>query len=89
MFEITPDQQEKLLTDGFVSLSGAVPSDLIERWRALADRFEAEALEAHGRSERIHGACVIEDPVGPGSCGRTTCWELSPMQRSNYWRARG
>ena len=65
MFEISSDQQEKLLTDGFVSLPGAIPSNLVERWRELADRFETEAMEAHGRSETIHGACVIEDPAGP------------------------
>jgi hypothetical protein len=64
-FTTTRQQQEKLLTDGFVSLPGAVPRDLIERWRVLADRFEAEALDAHGGSEPRHGACVIEDPVGP------------------------
>lgn len=65
MFNIGSDLQKKLLTDGFVSLPGAVPSGLIERWRALADRLETAALEAHDKSERIHGACVIEDPVGP------------------------
>ena len=65
MIEITADQQDKLLTDGFVSLPGVVPLELVVRWRALADRFEAEALEAHGRCEPIHGACVIDDPVGP------------------------
>lgn len=65
MFKITPDQQEELLTDGFVSLPGAIPFELVECWRALADRFEAAVLDAHSRSERLHGACVIEDPVGP------------------------
>jgi hypothetical protein len=65
MFTITPEQKDKLLTDGFVSLPGAVPPDLIERWRKLADKFQSAALEAHNKSERSHGACVIEDPVGP------------------------
>ena len=65
MFEINSDQQKKLLTDGFVSLPDAVPSHLINRWRELADKFETQAMEAHGRSEQIHGACVNEDPVGP------------------------
>ena len=65
MVEISSQQRDQLLTDGFVSLPDAVPPNLIDRWRLLADRFEAEALAAHRKSERVHGACVIEDPVGP------------------------
>ena len=64
-FAATPEQQEQLLKDGFVSLPGAVPPNVVERWRDLADKFQSAALEAHSRSERLHGACVIEDPVGP------------------------
>ena len=60
MFEISPDQQEKLLTDGFVSLPNAVPSDLIDRWRELADRFEAEALDV---------TQFRADPSAPGAGG--------------------
>jgi hypothetical protein len=65
IFKTTSEQRQQLLTDGFVSLPGAVSPDLIERWRVLADRLESEALVAHSRAETIHGACVIEDPVGP------------------------
>jgi hypothetical protein len=64
-FETTSDQRQQLVTDGFVHLPAALPSDLLIRWRDLAERLEADALEAHQRNEPLHGACVIEDPVGP------------------------
>ncbi len=64
-YEITAEQKNQLLNDGYVLLPGALPEDLLARWRRLAERLEADALAAHARSERLHGACVIEDPVGP------------------------
>ena len=72
MFEISPDQQEKLLIDGFVSLPNAVPSDLIDRWRELADRFEAEALDA--THQRLFAAMLAEEvPLRPG-VARVLSW---------------
>ncbi|MDH3388027.1 MAG: phytanoyl-CoA dioxygenase family protein [Gammaproteobacteria bacterium] len=64
-YEIIPEQKDKLLGDGFTRLPDALSPELLRRWRDLADRFEAESLEAHARGEQIHGACVIDDPVGP------------------------
>ena len=64
-YDITPVQKQALLKDGYTRLPDALPSELLQRWRELADRLEAEALEAHSKSEHLHGACVIEDPVGP------------------------
>jgi hypothetical protein len=64
-YETTSEQREQLLTDGYVSLPGALPADLLARWRDLAERLEREALAAHERSEHLHGAAVFEDPVGP------------------------
>lgn len=64
-FQTTSTQRQKLLTDGFVLLPGALPSDLLARWRGLAERLERSALEAHARKESLHGAGVIQDPVGP------------------------
>ena len=64
-YEITPEQKNKLLGDGFTHLPDVLSPEMLQRWRELADRYEAESLEAHARGEQIHGACVIEDPVGP------------------------
>ncbi len=63
-FLTTQEQRHKLLTDGYVSLQEALPADLLDRWRDLAERLEADALGAHERSEHLHGTCVVEDPVG-------------------------
>jgi len=64
-YATTAKQRNQLLEDGFVVLPGALPRELLTRWRDLAERLESSALEAHARNERLHGACVIEDPVGP------------------------
>lgn len=65
MFEISSAQRDKLLTDGFVGLEGAIPSELLERWRHIADACETRALEAHAQGLQLPGACVINDLVGP------------------------
>lgn len=64
-YETTSQHRQQLLSDGFVLLPGALPEGLLARWRRLAERLEFDAIEAHNRSESLHGACVIEDPVGP------------------------
>jgi len=64
-FEITAEQKEQLLEKGYVLLPGAIPSPLLKLWQDIAARRESMALEAHGRGEQLHGACVVEDPVGP------------------------
>ncbi len=64
-YEIASGKKEQLLTDGYCLLPGALPPDLLSRWRELADKLEADAMDAHSKGEALHGACVIEDPVGP------------------------
>jgi hypothetical protein len=64
-YDISAPQKEKLLDDGFTRLPDALAPELLQRWRLLADKLEAQALDAHARSEQLHGACVFEDPVGP------------------------
>lgn len=64
-YVITAEQSKQLLEDGYVLLQGGLPPDLLNRWRELAERLEVRALDAHARNESLHGACVIEDPVGP------------------------
>jgi hypothetical protein len=64
-YDITLEQKGKLLEDGFTRLPDALPAELLQRWRQLAESLEAQAMDAHARSEQLHGACVIEDPVGP------------------------
>jgi hypothetical protein len=64
-YAVSADQKERLLTEGYILLAEALPADLLNRWRKLAEQLELKALEAHARNEQLHGACVIEDPVGP------------------------
>jgi hypothetical protein len=64
-YNIAPNQKQKLSEDGFTLLPKALPTELLERWRQLAARLETQALAVHAKSEQTHGACVIEDPVGP------------------------
>lgn len=64
-YDITAGQAKQLHEAGYTRLPDALPAELLQRWRELADELEAEALAAHARSEQIHGACVVEDPVGP------------------------
>lgn len=64
-YETTSAQRRQLLSDGFTLLPDAISPDELARWRGIAERLEADALDAHARGERLHGACVIEDPVGP------------------------
>lgn len=65
LFEIDTEQREELLQKGYLPLPGALPQELLKRWQELAARLEREALEAHAHHRQLHGACVIEDPVGP------------------------
>ena len=64
-YEISSTQISQLNGQGFTVLPGALPSSILKRWQGLAEQLEAKALVAHEQSEQIHGACVIEDPVGP------------------------
>jgi hypothetical protein len=63
--DINAEQKEKLLGDGFTLLPEALPPTLLQRWRRIAEALETQALEAHARAEQLHGACVVEDPIGP------------------------
>lgn len=65
IYETTGEQRQQLLQDGYTLLPDALPQQLLERWRDLAERLEVNALTAHQRGESVHGACVINDPVGP------------------------
>ncbi|MDJ0654920.1 MAG: phytanoyl-CoA dioxygenase family protein [Xanthomonadales bacterium] len=64
-YHISDAQKAASLQDGYTRLPNALPPELLRRWRELAETLESRALQAHARTERIHGACVIEDPVGP------------------------
>ncbi|MCA8992928.1 MAG: phytanoyl-CoA dioxygenase family protein [Planctomycetaceae bacterium] len=65
LFEISGEQREEFLQKGYLVLPGAVPQELLKRWQNFAVRLEHEALESHANHHQLHGACVVEDPVGP------------------------
>lgn len=64
-YTTTQEQREQLLDDGYVLLSGAIPSPLLERWQELAERLHADAMANYERGEPTHRACVIESSAGP------------------------
>lgn len=64
-FEITPEQRQKLLTDGFALIPGALSAKVLAHWRDLAERLSCAAIDAHRRSASLRCAGVVEDPVGP------------------------
>lgn len=65
MYDISEQQKTQLREAGYVRLPDALSPELLEQWRGIADKLEASALEAHSNGDRLAGACVIEDPVGP------------------------
>ena len=65
VYRIKSEQQQQLLKDGYLRLPDALPATLLERWRNLSDQLEQKSLSAFDQSDHLHGACVVEDPVGP------------------------
>ncbi len=64
-YPITPSQKAQLLDDGYVSLPGAIPADLLARLRAMADRLEAKALDQHAHGDNQGKAAVFDTADGP------------------------
>ncbi|MBY4677670.1 phytanoyl-CoA dioxygenase family protein [Marinobacterium arenosum] len=64
-YTIDKQQQQQFLTNGYIRLDNALPAKLLNRWQQLAQQLESEAMNAHHQGQPLHGACVVEDPVGP------------------------
>ena len=64
-YHITIEQQQQILNQGYTRLDAALPVELLSRWRNIAEQLEAQAMEKHHAGEFLHGACVVDDPVGP------------------------
>ncbi|MFT4941516.1 MAG: hypothetical protein ACI88A_004586 [Paraglaciecola sp.] len=64
-YKISTAQKAQIEGQGFTLLPAALPSGILKRWQKLAQQLETNALDAHERSKQTHGACVIQDPVGP------------------------
>ncbi|OPX56349.1 Phytanoyl-CoA dioxygenase (PhyH) [Oceanospirillum multiglobuliferum] len=64
-FSITEQQKHDYQTKGYIKLENALPAELLEKWQKKAKQLEEKAMQMHGNSEHLHGACVIQDPVGP------------------------
>ena len=64
-YHITVEQQQQILNQGYTRLDAALPVELLSRWRNIAEQLEAQAMEKHHAGEFLHGACVVDDPVGP------------------------
>ncbi len=62
---ISKAQKEQFLDSGYLLLEQALPPQLLEQLRTLADTLEANALAADAGNERLHGACVVHDNIGP------------------------
>lgn len=64
MFTNTSAQNDQLQRDGYLKFETAAPQADIMRWHGIADTLQSEALERYASGSQMHGACVIEDPVG-------------------------
>jgi hypothetical protein len=63
--QLTDAQVTEVRGRGWTVVSGGLSPEGLARWRSLADEAEAHALSAQAEGRRIHGACVVQDPVGP------------------------
>lgn len=50
---------------GYLLTGITLPENHLQQFRQIAEAIEKEALEAYAKDEPLHGACVLEDPVGP------------------------
>lgn len=62
-YQTTPQQQQDVLGQGYTALRDAIPTELLNRLRVMADRLEAKAMEDHKNGTLQHAA-VVSDPVG-------------------------
>ncbi len=55
-----PNQNDKFLSDGYVLLPGAIPTDLLARWQNIAAAREVEVMRLYEQGESLQSACVVE-----------------------------
>lgn len=56
--------KEQFATRGWVLAPEPIPAALLERWRALTDRLEAEALAVHAAGDQFPDTCIANTPAG-------------------------
>lgn len=57
--------KENFFECGYALLEESIPTEILNRFRNIADEIEAKALEYYKQGDTLSGACVIEDSVGP------------------------
>ena len=63
--ESVKSHKDEYQGQGFTLYPGALSSELLRRFREIADQLESAALDCHARGEQPSHACVVKGPVGP------------------------
>ncbi len=64
IFQISKQQKDEYFGRGYTSIKNAISPDLLNRLQSMAKKFEDNIMEAHEKSQEVHGACIVKDPVG-------------------------
>ncbi len=63
-FSLSDEQKNEYFGRGYTGIKNALSPDLLKRLQDMATRFEKDIMEKHEQGERVHGSCVVNDPVG-------------------------
>jgi len=63
-FKLSQEQRDDYFGRGYTGIKGALSPELLKRLQDMASGFEEKIMEAHKKSIDIHGACIVQDPVG-------------------------
>ena len=63
-FELSQQQKDEYFGRGYTSVQAGVSPDLLKRLQEMAKKFEENIMDAHKNRIEVHGACIVEDPVG-------------------------
>jgi len=62
--ELSQQQKDEYFGRGYTGVPGGVGPELLSRLQDMAGRLDANAMQAHVKGECLHGAAIINDPVG-------------------------
>jgi len=63
-FELSQVQKDEYFGRGYTGIKGGVSPNLLKRLQDMAKKFEEDIMDSHKNSIEVHGACIVEDPVG-------------------------
>lgn len=64
-FNISDDSINQFEQTGYLLLENALPKELLQKWRLIADELEKQAMSEYQQDVVGKDYCIVEDPVGP------------------------